>query len=357
MLRSILEAVADRVVPATLSKATLTELCHTLEDQLLHEDLEGTVVAGFQRARYWQVERDRYAQLCADPKRRALVFAADESPDAPSGVTYVAVGEDHPLAREWFVVALTDRFSAVLFGRELTTPQDALERERSFLSVWSFDPIVVSELLTLLERVVDDLGAEVAAALTGAVDRHPPRRPAMGAMPRFGNAVFERLEAESARLRRESDELRQENEALQHRAEPAVPSASDAPPVPRPAHSGRALIVDDEPAIRGLLEALLRRAGWDVRTAKSLTSAARKLLDRDVEVLLIDEGLLDGGALEALGPLEAVRPGVASRTVLLSSEPPTDRELHGRPVARKPFVWAELERAIALVATPPRSAL
>lgn len=95
VLQRVLEVSDHRAVPTTLRKSTLTELCHTLEDQVLQEDLAAVVVAGFQRARYWEIERERYARLCADPHRRSLVFAADAAPPT-EGVTYAAVGERAP---------------------------------------------------------------------------------------------------------------------------------------------------------------------------------------------------------------------------------------------------------------------
>lgn len=351
VLRSVLEAAAERVVPTTLTKRTLTELCHALEDQLLHEDLAGVIIAGFQRARYWEVERERYGRLCADPKRRAVVFAAAPAP-APADVTYVEVDAGHPLAREWFVLALTERFSAVVFGRELTEPQDALEHERTFLAVWSFDPIVVEELLGVLEDTVEDLEPSVARALVDAADQHRPRRPATGSMPRFVNTALERLGARALHLhgQRSAD-----GAGSDHPIEPLEGDEVDhAEPETAPL---RALIVDAEPAIRGLLEALLRRAGWQVRTASGLPSAQRKLPAAAVDVLLLDVGLEGGDVPSVLRALEVVRPGVTERTVLLSADALAGHTLHGRPIAAKPFVWAELERTLMQVVARSATAL
>ncbi|MFP4311732.1 MAG: DICT sensory domain-containing protein [Nitriliruptoraceae bacterium] len=595
VLRSVLEAASERAVPTTLSKATLTELCHTLEDQVLHEDLAGVIVAGFQRVRHWEVERDRYARLCADPKRQALILAAGTPrTPLPARVTYVEVGTDHPLAREWFVLALTERFSAMLFGRELAARSDAPEHERSFLTVWSFDPIVVSELVALLESAIVDLDPRAGRTLSTAVRRFPPRRPVTGAMPRFGNAVFERLEARGRRWRQVSLQLQEANQELRkrrvrlaqlqqratvgtvagqlahrlhdplsaitlaadslrsasdaddrrhlidlieqqvlraadltsqleqlatpgpaelvevdlvgwladevttlqlsgfevaaalddghdgyHRIDPehlaqalaetvrtahdasersgpvtirvecrpthgrivvehdGVPPSSEqlaalrtpvgevdltdrtstalatarshletqagtlaaevtddgivrfsltigtAPPEvaargrgqavspgertgdapARPVRAGTspaertALIVDDEPAMRGLLEALLRRAGWQVRTAGSLDGAARVLASTETSLLLLDVELCGNELATRLAELERHRPGITTRTVLLASHPPGSGTLAGHPVATKPFVWADLERAIESAAPADPAAL
>ena len=47
VLQCFLEAVGERVTPTTVSKATLAELCHALEDLVVSGDLAGTVIAGF----------------------------------------------------------------------------------------------------------------------------------------------------------------------------------------------------------------------------------------------------------------------------------------------------------------------
>lgn len=115
----------------------------------------------------------------------------------------------------------------------------------------------------------------------------------------------------------------------------------------------RALIADDEPAIRGLLEALLRRAGWQVRATSSLAATERALADGEVEAFLLDVNLVGGDLAGRLAALEQVRAGITERTVLLAVEPPTGRRLQGRPVAGKPFVWAELEEALASIGRRP----
>ena len=221
LLLRFLEVVDDRVAPTTLSKRTLTDLCHTLEDQVLAEDLEATVIAGFQRARYWEIERERYATLTADPRRSAIVFTADGD-GADSPVHHVVVGEEHELAREWFVLALTSGFSAVLFGRELSGAQRAEERDRQFLTIWSFDPTVVSDLADALLTATDGLDPADITALRTALHRVPPRVPEPLMVQRFTNAVFERLEAGQQRLARASDARDVAEQELARRQDRAV---------------------------------------------------------------------------------------------------------------------------------------
>ncbi len=396
VLRSFLEAVGDRVTPTAVSKPTLTELCHALEDLVITEDLAGTVIAGFQHARFWAVERDRYVAMTADPRRRAVVFTADEvvtaaADDAATSVSHLVLGEDHPLAREWFVVALNEAFSAVLFGRELTRSGEAADGRRLFLAVWSFDPQVVDQLLAVLS---DALGDEVPGArsqLAAARGAHPPRHAAPGVGQRFTSAVMERLEAATQRALAAEAELHELRHGGvgddlagpdvataapaetrdQHAPAPAAVHATgtspgtDEPPdhpsaaAPRPAddrsgadasaarvRDGRqALVIDEDAAMRGFLEALLRRAGWEVATAASVAEAVDVLQRTRCDVLLLDLPLRGPGEA-ALTELERIQPGIRQRTALLADDPPLTGRVNGRPVLVKPVTWSDLEAVL-----------
>lgn len=397
VLRSFIEAVGERVAPTTVSKPTLTELCHALEDLVVTEDLAGTVIAGFQHARFWATERDRYEAMTADPRRRAVVFTADED-DVATSVSHLVVGADHPLAREWFVVALNEAFSAALFGRELTHSGEALDGQRLFLAAWSFDPQVVDDLLAVLSSA---LGAEVPGArslLAAARGAHPPRHAAPGVSQRFTNAVVERLEAATQRVLAVEDELLELREAHELRGQQAavdrdervaddlarseadegapapsagVPSsevaaataevADDPPaavtrsnpaqeeveePAPRQGSGRRALVLDEDPAMRGFLEALLRRAGWEVTAATSVEEAADVLQSTRCDVVLLDVVLVLGRDGAGLVELEHTQPGIRQRTAFMADDPPATGRVDGRPVLTKPVVWSDLEAVL-----------
>jgi len=561
LLLRFLEVVEDRVTPTTLSKRTLTELCHLLEDRILAEDLAGTVIAGFQRARYFAPARARYEALTADPRRRAVVFTADDD-DLGSGVAHVAVGDDHDLAREWFVLALTDAFSAMLFGRELVGTPEPDEPDRQFLTIWSFDPTVVGDLAEVVLASAADLPPDAYALVREAVEAVAPRPPEPLVVQRFLNALLERLQAgqvlretdhrtqdtvtealtadpddvlhheRSAALRTvparvaqrmdaplatiataaaagatstdpqerarladviEAEVLRTSQlageleelsrtglpalapvelvgwltgavegfhaqgvavdlaplpDALTHgidagrlrlalsavladagaapgrtaaprialeigRAGPRIEVSRDgaAPADAQPfavqrAAAGRsapdtegveltlaaallasqggalqvscdghlttyrlqlptgtedaastehvdglaALIIDDEPAIRGLVEALLRRAGWTVYAAATVEEAHQAAVAHHLDAVLLDLELAGEDGLQLLGALERLRPGTAERTILVSADPAAAEAAGGRAVVRKPFVWAELRVALDRVA-------
>lgn len=403
VLRTFLEAVDDRVLPTAISKPALIELCHTLEDLVLEEDVAGTLITGFQRARFWASERERYAALVADPRRRAIVFTAEDGEDLP-GVQRLAVGVDHPVAREWFVIALTTEFSAVLFGRELSR-SDATDRAgRQFLTVWSCDPSVVEDLLTVLGTALQDDVPGGPAALAAARAAHPPRDPARGMTQRFATAFFERLELVTQRLQSvqaELDGTRRVVAQLAGDGRRGVPTDTMAGSAAVPTggvqagpgratdhdlrqaeHDGHAAAADDgtprddavipgspaaaavddaagtrstvrealvahgDPALRGLLEALLRRSGWEVTAAASLEQALEAITMRTFDAVLVDARLVEGDQAAALEQFERVQPDARSRTAFVTDGATPNGEIHGRPVVATPLVWRELEAVL-----------
>ncbi|NJB68421.1 two-component system NtrC family response regulator [Desulfobaculum xiamenense] len=74
--------------------------------------------------------------------------------------------------------------------------------------------------------------------------------------------------------------------------------------------SRRVLVVDDEPALRLLVGAVLHDAGWHVMEAESAETALSMLPDAGPDVVLLDMRMPGMDGLEALGAIRAAVPGV-----------------------------------------------
>ncbi|MFW5933382.1 MAG: DICT sensory domain-containing protein [Actinomycetota bacterium] len=399
MFRSFLEISGDRVVPTTLSKATLDDLNHALEDLVRHEGGPGTLLVSVQDDPSWQLERARYESL---PTELApLAATTDDRPAATTSVHRFRLDSGERSVQESFLIALTDRFSAAVFGRELVEQAvPAEDMERRFVAVWTFDGTVVADVCATLHGVCRTLDARAAHRVEAALAAHPPRDPDAILGQRFANAVFERLEQGRQRWRRALVELasRVDDDAVlpvadaQHDAEhdadhiaehdadhaadhdadhdadharPPEPDGDvevtpddDGVPSPRSTTpratgaSGRALVVDEEPAIRGLLEALLRRAGWDVVAADGRGAAIAAAEQHHLDVALLDVTLDDASGTAVLDALDAVQPGLRARSAFLTGAPPRGGMLEGRPVLGKPFVWAQLADLLDQLTSP-----
>ncbi|MGH9472900.1 MAG: sigma-54-dependent transcriptional regulator [Terriglobales bacterium] len=83
-------------------------------------------------------------------------------------------------------------------------------------------------------------------------------------------------------------------------------AAGFAPPAEAESRRGRVLIVDDEPAVREGLEALLRSEGFEARTAADGPSAVEQFGSAAFDLVLLDVALPGENGLEVLARLRAL---------------------------------------------------
>ena len=218
VFRSFLAVAGARLTPTTLSKATLTELTQTLEDLIRAGGTRGVVLTGVQARQPWLPPPSASEVSDTEDDARASVFTTGEL-GATTTVHRFLLESGDPLVQEWFLVALTDRFSAALFGREFADQDPEEERDRQFASVWTFDPVSVALVTNALATTCEQVSATSAEQVREALAEHPARSAAPGIEQRFGNAVFERLEASRSRWRSTTLELREAQRRLaeQHR--------------------------------------------------------------------------------------------------------------------------------------------
>ncbi|MFY1702376.1 DICT sensory domain-containing protein [Micromonospora sp. WMMA1923] len=164
-------------VPDRLTKRSLVTVSHAIEQAALATAEDGPLVvfALFQRLPYFDRERRRYARIAARSAVTVVGMVGGAPPQLPAGVSGVTVDEQHELAREWTVLALTPRFGAVLVAHDLgEVAPDAvtLEAGRLFAGGWSFRrDEALHEVLRLRELFDDQLPAPVRSVVDETVSR------------------------------------------------------------------------------------------------------------------------------------------------------------------------------------------
>lgn len=158
------------------TKATLVHLSHTLEDLVLREKLPAILFTGFQESSHWREETERYRAL-ADVAQQVCIFAGGQlPPEASAKEIHVTLRGDDPLRQEWFLCILSPKFSVVLCGqdREVAVAHEEL---RQFATIWTFDPLIVNDVLDQCEAVVAHYRPDRAAELRVARANYPPLIP------------------------------------------------------------------------------------------------------------------------------------------------------------------------------------
>ena len=137
---------------------------------------------------------------------------------------------------------------------------------------------------------------------------------------------------------------------------PATLSAAPVPPLATAPPAPSILVVDDQPEVSRLVEAILQRAGYAVLLASS-AEAALALLREGARVDLVLSDVVMPGEFDGIGLLKRLResqPGL--RVLLMSGYAPGLDRLNGLAVdvVRKPFTRQTLTDAVeAALAKPP----
>jgi CheY-like chemotaxis protein len=117
----------------------------------------------------------------------------------------------------------------------------------------------------------------------------------------------------------------------------------------------RALVVDDEPDLAGMLADLLGPLGYRCDLAATGRNAQRLLSDHDYDAILCDLRMPEMGGQALYGWLEENRPHLCRRTAFITGatlNPAAGGLLasSGRPVLEKPFALDDVRRLVAELA-------
>lgn len=106
--------------------------------------------------------------------------------------------------------------------------------------------------------------------------------------------------------------------------------------------SSRALVVDDDAAIRVLVKKFIEREGFEVDTAENGFVALRKIAEQDYDVVLLDLMMPNMDGFGVLHRLRTTAPGMIDRVIVMTA---LSQELIRERVPRilkKPFDFRQL---------------
>lgn len=170
LFHSLHQQFGETVPTMQLTKATLVEISHALENTVLTNHLPALILTGFQESLFWEQEQKRYRHL-AELSHSLYVFAGpfnNVKPSSPHSnatsyeedkLVMLNLRADDVLRQEWFLVLLTENFSVLLCGLEQEQPVVGAT-DRIFETILSFEPTIIERGLNLLENVVGNYRAD-----------------------------------------------------------------------------------------------------------------------------------------------------------------------------------------------------
>jgi MerR family transcriptional regulator, light-induced transcriptional regulator len=184
------------VAPSTLSKRIVLELTRAIEDEYCAHGAHGTLIACFQRERFYRIAQRRWIELARTASAAVVLADFAEVSQPPGAPSEVPIDLTHPLAREWTLIVDAPGAQACLAAWEQPSQAELPDAERRFEVLWSFEPDVV--------RAAGEVATELLWRLAPQVARRLPETNAdavvHGEALEFATALSQRMVSYLGRL-------------------------------------------------------------------------------------------------------------------------------------------------------------
>ncbi len=122
---------------------------------LLRTHREGRVYVGFEKLSRMEYVADRFLRI-SDVSERVYVFGVpDWTPPRHPNMRVVKLKPEMQLAREWFLIAHSNKYNAALVGVDEDGFDTPILDERNFRSFKTTDPAIVARLAARTEDLID----------------------------------------------------------------------------------------------------------------------------------------------------------------------------------------------------------
>ena len=180
------------VAATLLPKPAVLALSRAIEDEYCAQAAGGVLVGSFQRERFYRRAERRWRELARTADLAVALADFARPADPGNGPVEVPIDRRHALSREWAVLVSADGVRACLAAWEQPCEAELPDGQRRFEVLWSFEPSVVADAMSvaaeLLLAIDPGVAARVRSALEAAAADLDPA-PA----PRYGGAVAHRM--------------------------------------------------------------------------------------------------------------------------------------------------------------------
>lgn len=176
LFRMLIATFGSRLAPLMVTKRTLVTISHLLEHVVIDHQLGGVVCAAFETVELWRAEEPRYRELSITADLTCVLSASDLPPEDSPARIHVPLPTSEEAFAQWFVVVLSDRFSALMctdVGVQIGEHADVQVRPL----LWSFERDVVLAARDMIRTMVVRLRPDRSAETHAAFDRYAPGVP------------------------------------------------------------------------------------------------------------------------------------------------------------------------------------
>ena len=175
------------------SRRSMQRVSSEIESAVVSGQIRTGFFAGFQKLSYFLPRARVFEQIAAVADGVWVFGIPDVTPPAIRGLTYVHLGENDPLVREWFVVVDAAEYCSALVAEDQSGFAVG-QAERSFRARWTFAPEITS-------RLQRELGLAVGLPASPPLpDEARDSRSQLRYLARSAGRLVATLEAQNRRL-------------------------------------------------------------------------------------------------------------------------------------------------------------
>jgi signal transduction histidine kinase len=129
-------------------------ISHEIELHTAQSSSRSILFAGFQRLSRFTPQIDRYERLAQQGHQIYIFGVQDAESLSIPGVEFIFLSERHALAREWFVISISQHYFSALVSEELVqftqVSGDFFPGKKLYQGIWTFSEGTVTDLVNML---------------------------------------------------------------------------------------------------------------------------------------------------------------------------------------------------------------
>jgi len=173
-----------------LTKATLIQVSHAIEDECSSASQRGLLFGSFQREQFYRSAEPRWRDLAATAECAFVLADFGEVSEPDDGPTEVPIDGTEPVGREWSLVYDAPAFGAVLSGWERPGQEDVPDMDRRFEALWSVEPELVRDASTVAYGIVERVAPQTVEGIEELLARPvEPQQPSLTQLTQLTNRM------------------------------------------------------------------------------------------------------------------------------------------------------------------------
>jgi DNA-binding transcriptional MerR regulator len=162
------------LIPSLLTKRTMMQLSHAIEDEFCARSQPGALFGSFQRERFYRAAERRWRDLARTAEFAAVFADFDRKRKPREGPVELPLDRSLPASREWALVCDGEGYAVCMAGWELPGQEKVPDMDRRFETLWSIEADVVRDAVAVSLELATRTAPEVLDTVPARLRQEAP---------------------------------------------------------------------------------------------------------------------------------------------------------------------------------------